>query len=518
MTWSSWDPINLTTQGTKLQGVSMADPVPRLSLLPMSALIVSTPLMLSVIVISVGGNVMVLMSYKRGCLLVDAHSLYLLNLAVSDLLISVVCMPLHLVSTLFSSGWPLGPVLCKIYTAVQLTLLNVTTFVLVLVALNGLVQVNVGLRSTAIEAKRKAYILLAACWFLAIVIHVPETVVRGAVCGYSLVPENVCKPEFFQSTGHVLFLQVWDFFLPVLVLSVVNTKLYFRLKRLSLDMLAYSTTWQTRQETKYKMRRTRGFGFLADVQINFTPKGDFNNSAAVTFHSSNEFTVGKNFENPGTSEKQSGDHAQKDPANSVRKTSLWAASTSAVFLSRKIVNLAKWPGKVPSGQCKRGKSPRVGRVKDECSPTMDMSGVIVEGMPAISSSDAHRASDQEEDSKRADSQEPRNRQLSLDRPRRFKRVAAILFTLVLILVMCWLPYSVAFLVSSVCHDCVHPVLYGALLWVLYFKSCINPFLYAYNTITFRNTFRRLLARVFPTKRFRRIPTDRVSNERASILN
>ena len=187
MTWSSWDPINLTTQGTKLQGVSMADPVPRLSLLPMSALIVSTPLMLSVIIISVGGNVMVLMSYKRGCLLVDAHSLYLLNLAVSDLLISVVCMPLHLVSTLFSSGWPLGPVLCKIYTAVQLTLLNVTTFVLVLVALNGLVQVNVGLRSTAIEAKRKAYILLAACWFLAIVIHVPETIVRGAVWGLSLI-------------------------------------------------------------------------------------------------------------------------------------------------------------------------------------------------------------------------------------------------------------------------------------------------------------------------------------------
>ena len=97
-------------------------------------------------------------------------------------------------------------------------------------------------------------------------------------------------------------------------------------------------------------------------------------------------------------------------------------------------------------------------------------------------------------------------------------VAAILFTLVLILVVCWLPYSVAFLVSSICDDCVHPILYGALVWVLYLKSCINPFLYAYNTFAFRNKFRRLLARVFPAKRLRRIPTDRVSNERASILN
>ena len=522
MTWSDWAPVNLTTQGTKLQGVGIPDPSSTLSLLPLSALVVSTPLMLSVIVISVGGNVMVLMSYRRGCLLVDAHSLYLLNLAVSDLLISVVCMPLHLVSTLFSSGWPLGRVLCKIYTAVHLTLLNVTTFVLVLVALNSLFQANVGLRSTATEAKKKAYVLLTACWFLAVVVHVPEVVVRDAVRGYSRLPENVCKPEFFQSTGHVLFLQVWDFFLPVLVLSVVNTTLYFRLKRLSLAILAYSTTWQTQQKHNYEMEQTRGIRSVADIHITFTPKGDFNNSAAVTFHSSDECQEGKNFGNASTSGRQVGDHVQNDPAASVKKTPSWAASTSAVSLPERNASLAGKREKVSSDTYRRerhGKSKWFCRTKDAYAPTLSMSGVVMEGVPTTNSSEEQCADGRKKgDSNRVDDEEPRNRQLSLDRPRRLKRVAAILFTLVLILVLCWLPYSVAFLVSSVCDNCVHPILYGALVWVLYFKSCINPFLYAYNTFTFRNKFRRLLARVFPAKRLRRIPTDRVSNERASILN
>jgi hypothetical protein len=55
------------------------------------------------------------------------------------------------------------------------------------------------------------------------------------------------------------------------------------------------------------------------------------------------------------------------------------------------------------------------------------------------------------------------------------------------------------------------------VWLLYFKAAINPFLYAYNTFAFRGKFRRLLARVLPGNRLRRIATDRVSNERASIL-
>lgn len=69
---------------------------------------------------------------------VDAHSLYLLNLAVCDLLLTVLCMPLHMMSTLCGATWALGSALCWVYSTVQLTLLNVSSLVLLLVTLDGL--------------------------------------------------------------------------------------------------------------------------------------------------------------------------------------------------------------------------------------------------------------------------------------------------------------------------------------------------------------------------------------------
>ncbi|XP_070188584.1 tyramine receptor Ser-2-like [Littorina saxatilis] len=513
------DEANLSTVITELGNRAQTNPSSPLpcilqeTLLPVQALVLAVPLMLLIIVVSLGGNVMVVMSFRRGSMQVDAQSLYLLNLAVSDLLISAVCMPLHAVSMIFSSRWLLGPVLCKLYTAVQLTLLNVTTLALVLVAVDGLVQANMDVRSTVAEAKRRARLLLAACWILAVVVHVPETVVSDWVRGYSVLRPFECRPEFYLSVARVVFLQVWDFFLPVIVLSVVNTKLYFRLKSLSLTILAYSTNLKTQQLCEVQLgpeadvqRHSHNFGFRqvfseTNRTSSASPTGDFNASSAVTFEC-----------RAGTSaDVGEGQANAAQPVNASQPTT----SIPKVRLHKVILSKA--------GKLRQEKRQRRRRNKWSKSHTGEayISGGEEPITPATTSGTASStfvslATMEAGSGGGDDHRHPR--QLQLDTPRRLKRVAMIMFTLVLILVVCWLPYSVAFLLTSVCQDCVHPILYGGLVWLLYCKSCINPFLYAYNTFAFRNKFRRLLARVVPVKRLRRIPTDRVSNERASILN
>ncbi|XP_076466237.1 tyramine receptor Ser-2-like [Babylonia areolata] len=500
----SMDPVDLET------------PELAFSLLPLPALLLLTPLMLSFIAISVGSNVLVLLSYKPHMLFVDAQSLYLLHLAVSDLLISVFCMPLHLISTLWSSGWPLGRVMCQLYTAVQLTLLNVTTLVLVLVALDGLLQAEEGMRSTGLEAKRKAYLWLALCWLLALAVRLPETLSWDMFQGHSLE----CRPHFY--VGHVLFVQVWSFFLPVLILSVINTRLYFRLRSLSLTILTFGHTFPSRPVSGYDITGEGRKNLERQERIAIS---DTNIAAGEEFHDISVIAL----RHPGESPRQK--HAARQGVSRmiyIDRSPQKGRSFSPGRMSVRSFSTGQI-GKMTSQAGRRSDRTRCGSRRSQSSNDLKdirLPDTRVDNKHAPERVQVSRRSDtssvmddgESSGAKAGGCLTSRSRHVSLETPYRLKRVAVILFTLVLILVVCWLPYSVASLVRSMCPDCVHPVVYSVLLWVLYFKSCINPFLYAYNTFAFRNRFRRLLVRVFPVKRLRRMTTDLVSNERASILN
>ncbi|KAL8591822.1 hypothetical protein ACOMHN_047082 [Nucella lapillus] len=498
-------------------------PGPRFSLLPVPALLLLTPLMLSLILVSVGSNVLVLLSYRPHMLFVDAQSLYLLHLAVSDLLISMFCMPLHFVSTLWSAGWPLGRAMCQVYTAVQLTLLNVTTLLLVLVALDGLQQAEEGVRSTGREARKKAYVWLGLCWILAAAVNVPETLSWDAIQEHTYVPDEECRPEFNRSVGHVLFVQVWSFFLPVLILSVINTRLYFRLRRLSLTMLTFGHAFPGRAMSA---RGAKGEPKESLQTHNPTALSDTNavneelqDLSLIALEVSYDHPGQKHAAKPGASKAV---YSNRSPLKSLsissRRASLRSLSTG--HISRILTQTGRRSERTRSVEGRRSRSSSdikdVGPVDTDARKTAE--GVrILSGSEASSGADEGRKKSGGAISGGCLASRSRGH-MSLETPYRLKRVAVILFTLVLILVVCWLPYSVAFLVRSVCQDCVHPIAYSILVWVLYFKSCINPFLYAYNTFAFRSSYRRLLVRIFPVRGLRRMTTDRVSKERASILN
>ncbi len=56
----------------------------------------------------------------------------------------------------------------------------------------------------------------------------------------------------------------------------------------------------------------------------------------------------------------------------------------------------------------------------------------------------------------------------------FKQLSAIVIGFTL----CFLPYFIIFLIVALCDDCVSPQVYTLVVWLGYFNSTINPFLYA----------------------------------------
>ncbi|CAC5403000.1 HRH3 [Mytilus coruscus] len=70
-----------------------------------------------------------------------------------------------------------------------------------------------------------------------------------------------------------------------------------------------------------------------------------------------------------------------------------------------------------------------------------------------------------------------------------KKAAKSLAILTAVYVCAWLPYAVAIVIYSFCRTCVSVPVFETCTWLLWFKSAINPFLYAYNCNRFRSNFK-----------------------------
>lgn len=81
-------------------------------------------------------------------------------------------------------------------------------------------------------------------------------------------------------------------------------------------------------------------------------------------------------------------------------------------------------------------------------------------------------------------------------------MAYILMGLVVAMLIFWAPYSILTIIISSCNDCIDENLYKFFTWFVWIKSCVNPFLYAFNSPRFRKNFGQLLAPVL-LSRFRR---------------
>lgn len=68
-------------------------------------------------------------------------------------------------------------------------------------------------------------------------------------------------------------------------------------------------------------------------------------------------------------------------------------------------------------------------------------------------------------------------------------------------IFCWLPFFTLYLIRPFCDDCVNQILFSVLFWLGYCNSAVNPFIYAMFSKDFRFAFKRVIYRVFCSKKY-----------------
>ncbi|XP_050040292.1 cholecystokinin receptor type A-like isoform X4 [Dermacentor andersoni] len=174
-----------------------------------------------IFVCAVVGNSLVIITLVQRRRMRTVTNVFLLNLAVSDLLLGVFCMPTTLVGSVLRN-FVLGAAMCKLIPYLQAVSVSVSAWTLVSISLERFFAIVRPLESRRWQTRSHAYKVILMVWLCSMVTMLPIAVLsqlvplRGERKKCREVWPNVTSERVFN-----VYLDVTLFLLPLVIMSFV---------------------------------------------------------------------------------------------------------------------------------------------------------------------------------------------------------------------------------------------------------------------------------------------------------
>ncbi|XP_062850389.1 5-hydroxytryptamine (serotonin) receptor 2C, G protein-coupled-like 1 [Trichomycterus rosablanca] len=173
-------------------------------------------LILVIIVLTVGGNILVILAVSLEKKLQNATNFFLRSLAVADMLVGILVMPISLINILYDYTWPLHHTLCPIWIYLDVLFSTASIMHLCAISLDRYVAICNPIQHSRFNSRTKAMLKIAAVWTISIGISMPIPVI-------GLHDENkvfvngscVLQEERFMLVGSFV-----AFFIPLVIMVV----------------------------------------------------------------------------------------------------------------------------------------------------------------------------------------------------------------------------------------------------------------------------------------------------------
>uniref|UniRef100_A0A4W3JFE4 Muscarinic acetylcholine receptor n=1 Tax=Callorhinchus milii TaxID=7868 RepID=A0A4W3JFE4_CALMI len=398
----------------------------------------------SLSLVTIIGNILVMVSIKTNRHLQTINNYFLFSLACADLIIGVFSMNLYTVYIVIGY-WPLGPVVCDLWLALDYVVSNASVMNLLIISFDRYFCVTKPLSYPIRRTIKMAGIMIAVAWVLSFVLWAPAILFWQFIVGGRTVRAGECYVQFFSNPTVTFGTAIAAFYLPVAIM----TGLYVHISRAS-----RSRVYKGRKEPMALAGPAQG------EQANCT---------------SNERAM-QNGKGDVSCEQQE----EKEASNSSN-------------------SLSVLPSNPPEGRCKSGPSPnrmassRLSCIKmitkppkDSYSPsTTAVAGNHTAAVEILSSQCESRAAHQVIQLTKV----PTKKRGCATRERKVTRT---ILAILLAFIVTWTPYNVMVLINTFCSSCVPNTAWTIGYWLCYINSTINPACYALCNTTFKKTFRHLL--------------------------
>lgn len=221
-------------------------------LLPMWALIPVTVVCVALLVLGLGGNILTIVVTSWSRELRNTTSLYLASLAVSDLMLLLLGLPLDLYRLWQSQPWVLGTVVCRIWhwsgeACAYCSILHLTAL-----TAERYMAICYPLRAKVLVTQRRVKALLVVLWAIALFTAAPFLFLVGVQQTGENDFTRECAPTTYAKETGMLGTMFWVttgyFVLPCLCLYILHSLIARQLLQVSRAHLG-GTSYRNHRQT-----------------------------------------------------------------------------------------------------------------------------------------------------------------------------------------------------------------------------------------------------------------------------
>ncbi|XP_005453323.1 muscarinic acetylcholine receptor M5a isoform X1 [Oreochromis niloticus] len=467
--------------------------------------------------ITIVGNVLVMVSFKVNSQLKTVNNYYLLSLAAADLIIGVFSMNLY-TSYILMGYWALGNLACDLWLALDYVASNASVMNLLVISFDRYFSITRPLTYRAKRTPKRAGIMIGLAWLVSLVLWAPPILCWQYFVGKRTVPEKQCQIQFFSEPVITFGTAIAAFYVPVSVMTILYCRIYKETEKRTKDLaelqgINCSTESGVAQPQKTIIRSCFSCKLSSASQDrnqaswSSSTRSNAVKSAATTSDEWSKAGQLTTFNSYASSEDEDrpvspGGFQTSFGNQACKATKSGVCSESEQLSSYDEESFFQTPPKSNSQKSSKCVSYKFKPVtKESHTEHQSRNGDTKMVSPTFSSAESMSVPSTSTMSKPIDttlkSQITKRKRMVLIKER---KAAQTLSAILLAFILTWTPYNIMVLISTFCSQCIPVSLWHLGYWLCYVNSTVNPMCYALCNKTFQKTFRMLLLCQWKKKR------------------
>lgn len=419
-----------------------------------------------IIILTIIGNVLVILSVFTYKPLRIVQNFFIVSLAVADLTVAILVLPFN-VANMMIGRWIFGIHLCKMWLTSDVLCCTSSILNLCAIALDRYWAITDPINYAQKRTVERVLMLIAGVWILSLVISSPPLI------GWNDWPEvfdSQKHPCMLNSDrGYRIYSALGSFFIPLIIMTIVYIEIYIATRR------------RLRERARASRINAVNLKSAGGKEMPTTQQ-DQESISSETNHN----------EHPHVSDSKA--HAKSLEKRRKRakaeKQAAVAAASKSESSSQHMENLLK---------------PIMMVHDDSVTDLHDHSSESVKAVPADGTTDTGiepissvTGAKLHHNSTLASSKKSKSvyqfieekQKISLSKERRAARTLGIIMG---VFIFCWVPFFVLYIVTPFCSTCCpSEQLIDFLTWLGYINSALNPIIYTIFNLDYRRAFKKLL--------------------------